>query len=627
LTVLHASASGASKPRRLLARYWRFTAGLIAATLCTLGGADLWLSYRDNIARSAAIQLAEARSAGGRIDVYLRGVERAMRDTAQLAWGSGLLDRDAQREEFIRLLKLLPLVVDLTAVDSQGRERLFVSRIAPDRIDAGTDLSPDPRVRALSTRDAAYGPPYFLSGAAPHVALSLRGFDARADGLLATLNLKFVGEVLASVRIGESGIAFAVDDKGRLLAHPDASLVLRQTDLSGELLLQRARERMPSSAMAPASLGSLPFRGEQVFASAMRLSGPDWIVFVTQPADEVLAGVRVSAYRLLLLVALALSIAFLASRWFADRLVQPILDVARGARRFGAGELGTRIQVTSGDEVQDLAQDFNRMAQEIQQYTAGLERLVAEKTRDLQQANEHKTAFLAHVSHELRTPLNAVIGFSEALEEELFGTLNEKQREYVNDIKGSGLHLLALINDLLDLSKIEAGKMDLDLAPVDVRAALDGALNLVRARALQGGVQLSIDAPTEFSEFVGDARRLRQILLNLLSNAVKFTRPGGTVRLSASDSEAVLTLIVTDTGVGIAPDELTALFEPFAQAAGGGEARAEGTGLGLALTRRLVELHGGRIDIASKRGAGSTFTVQLPRRRATTAVGARESVS
>jgi signal transduction histidine kinase len=255
------------------------------------------------------------------------------------------------------------------------------------------------------------------------------------------------------------------------------------------------------------------------------------------------------------------------------------------------------------------------MAARVEEDRATLASRVAEKTAELEQANRHKSEFLANVSHELRTPLNAVIGFSEALKDRLFGELNAKQAEYVADIHGSGLLLLALINDLLDLAKVEAGRLEIDPASFDVRAMAESALTLVRGRAQDGGIALAATFEGALGTCVGDERRIRQIVLNLLSNAIKFTPAGGRVTLRVVQSDAVLLLQVIDTGIGIAAADLPRLFTAFTRLSRGGdasEAPAEGTGLGLALSRRLAELHGGTIDVVSSPGQGSTFTAVLP---------------
>jgi signal transduction histidine kinase len=237
---------------------------------------------------------------------------------------------------------------------------------------------------------------------------------------------------------------------------------------------------------------------------------------------------------------------------------------------------------------------------------------IQEKSRQLEIASKHKSDFLANMSHELRTPLNAIIGFSEALKERMFGDLNDKQGEYVEDIHTSGKHLLALINDILDLSKVEAGRMELDLAEFDVPTALGNAITLVKERAQRHGIRLALDVRPGVGMFVADERKLKQILLNLLSNAVKFTPEGGKVSVSAARPDGMLEIAVTDTGVGIAPEDREVIFEEFRQVGSDYTRKAEGTGLGLALTRRFVELHGGTIRVESAPGAGSTFTVNLP---------------
>ncbi|MGH7324830.1 MAG: sensor histidine kinase, partial [Candidatus Rokuibacteriota bacterium] len=229
-------------------------------------------------------------------------------------------------------------------------------------------------------------------------------------------------------------------------------------------------------------------------------------------------------------------------------------------------------------------------------------------------ASRHKSEFLASMSHELRTPLNAIIGFSEVLQERMFGEVNPKQAEYLDDIIASGRHLLALINDILDLSKIEAGRMELDLARFHLPQALEHGLALVRERAARQGVALELRLDDGVGDVVADERKVRQVLLNLLSNAVKFTPAGGRVALSASAANSSVEISVSDTGVGIAGEDQETIFEEFRQVGSDGAHKREGTGLGLALAKKFVELHGGTLWVASAVGRGSTFTFTLPER-------------
>jgi PAS domain S-box-containing protein len=250
--------------------------------------------------------------------------------------------------------------------------------------------------------------------------------------------------------------------------------------------------------------------------------------------------------------------------------------------------------------------------------TASLEQKVLERTAELEvardqalSANRHKSEFLANMSHELRTPLNAVIGFSEVLLEKMFGEINQKQEEYLRDILSSGRHLLALINDILDLAKIESGRLELDLSTFELPTVLNNAYALIRERAVRHGIHVSLDIDPRLWLFTADERKLKQILLNLLSNAIKFTPDGGTVLLKAVLQDDGVEVSVIDTGIGIEPEWHQKIFEEFIQV-GHSLQKREGTGLGLALTRKFVELHRGRIWVQSAKGLGSTFTFTLP---------------
>jgi two-component system, NtrC family, sensor kinase len=243
---------------------------------------------------------------------------------------------------------------------------------------------------------------------------------------------------------------------------------------------------------------------------------------------------------------------------------------------------------------------------------ARLFREIEDKSREIEAANRHKSEFLANMSHELRTPLNAIIGFSEVLGERMFGELNDKQAEYTDDILSSGRHLLSLINDILDLSKVEAGRMELELVKFDLPMAIDNALTLIRERATRHGIRLHHSVDARISEFTGDERKIKQILLNLLSNAVKFTPEGGQIRVEASVGDRAVIIAVIDTGIGIALEDQEAIFEEFRQVGTNYAQKREGTGLGLTLTRKFVELHGGKIWVESEVGKGSRFTFTLP---------------
>ena len=285
-------------------------------------------------------------------------------------------------------------------------------------------------------------------------------------------------------------------------------------------------------------------------------------------------------------------------------LAVPLL---REGRIMGALTVWRKQAGSFSAEVVQLLQTFaTQSALAIQ--NARLFREIEEKSRQIEAANRHKSEFLANMSHELRTPLNAIIGFSEVLQEKLFGELNEKQAEYTSDILTSGQHLLSLINEILDLSKVEAGRMELELAPFDLPLAIDNARTFVRERAVKHGITLDVDVDDRLGEHLGDERKIKQILLNLLSNAVKFTPEGGRISITANKTDNGAEISVSDTGIGIPPAEQPMIFEEFRQVGGDYAHKKEGTGLGLTLAKKFVELHGGKIWVESEVGKGSTFS-------------------
>jgi signal transduction histidine kinase len=295
-------------------------------------------------------------------------------------------------------------------------------------------------------------------------------------------------------------------------------------------------------------------------------------------------------------IGLALLLGFAIS-W---SIIGPVTQMDRRLDELASGDFTRRVEVVNRDELGALAANLNRMSDQL-----------GHLYNDLETASRHKSEFLASMSHELRTPLNAIIGFSEVLLDEMFGEVNERQKLYLNDILNSGRHLLSLINDILDLSKIEAGRMELDSSVFSLPPVLEAGVTMVRERATNHGIALGLDVAPDVDVVEADERKVKQVVFNLLSNAVKFTPDGGRVDVVARRNGTSVEVAVRDTGIGIDPADQERIFEQFQQAG-----QREGSGLGLALARSFVSLHGGRLWVESEVGVGSTFTFSLPLEKA-----------
>jgi signal transduction histidine kinase len=367
--------------------------------------------------------------------------------------------------------------------------------------------------------------------------------------------------------------------------------IIYEYDEAKQEFLLRASQRMEDEAVE--ALRATPVRpGQGATGQAATTRAPVQVLNILEQRESTATSVR----------------PILARLGYRSVLAVPLL---REGRILGALTVWRKEAGSFSPEVVNLLQTFaTQSALAIQ--NARLFREIEDKSRQIEAANRHKSEFLANMSHELRTPLNAVIGFSEVLQEKLFGELNEKQDEYVDDILTSGRHLLSLINEILDLSKVEAGRMELEVATFDLPLAIDNARTFVRERATRHGITLDVDVDERLGDYVGDERKIKQILLNLLSNAVKFTPEGGRIGINARQANGAVEISVTDTGIGIAPEDQPKIFEEFRQVGGDYAHKSEGTGLGLTLAKKFVELHGGRIWVESEAGKGSTFTFTLP---------------
>ena len=954
----------------LFRKYAILFVALVSGALLVSGLLETYFSYRENRDALVALEQEKALGAAATIAQFVKAVEQQIGWTTQPPIVAPAAAMEQRRSDYFRLLRQVLAVTEVSYIDPHGLEQLRVSRLAMDVVGSKTDYSQDPRFLQPKAGRAYFSPVYFRKESEPYMTIALAGSGKESGVTAAEVNLKFIWDVVSQIRVGREGRAYVVDARGALIAHPDISLVLKKTDLSGLAQVREALRVGKTGVARPLTAKDL--EGHSVLAASAPVAPLGWSVLIEQPWAEVVEPLRASALRTGGLALFGVILAVLGSLILARRMSRPIQALQEGAARIGAGDLSHRLEVTTGDEIEALAEQFNTMTAQLRESYANLEHKVEERTRELTEAleqqtatseilgvisssptdvqpvfeviveravrlcggrfgrvyrydgdlihvvarhgvsaagaeelqrvfprpatadtivgrvittrqaayvtdidraegvpllsrqmiealgtrsqvtvpmlragepigamtigwaepdgfgeqqiallqtfanqaviaienvrlfkelearnsdltetleqqtataeilrvisssqtdvqpvfetiaenslrlcdatfstvfrfdgelvhlealrnttpegadairnafpmppsrggasarciltrsivhisdvredpdyvllglaetnkfrsilsvpmlrdgnpigaitvaapravpfpdkqvevlktfadqaviaventrlfneiqdkthqlevaNRHKSEFLANMSHELRTPLNAVIGFSEVLLERMFGEVNPKQEEYLNDILSSGKHLLSLINDILDLSKIEAGRMELESQPFDLPAALDNALTLIRERAARHGLRLEVTVDPGLGEVKGEERKVKQVLLNLLSNAVKFTPEGGKISLSASLNDGMAEISVTDTGVGIAREDQEAIFEEFRQVGSDYARKREGTGLGLALARRLVALHGGKLWVESEPGKGSTFTFTLP---------------
>ncbi len=386
---------------------------------------------------------------------------------------------------------------------------------------------------------------------------------------------------------------------------PEDERFLRRIRVTGGQLTSVLREIVEDGRAAPGRVPSLRTRAE-LLAIDLNQHATELANAMTARTNVVIAQ-NASAYEysrnlFIGVAAGALVLALLLGFVLSWSVIGPMQTIDSRLAAIASGDFSGHVDVANRDELGALAVNVNRMNDELQRLY-----------RELETASKHKSEFLANMSHELRTPLNAIIGFSQVLREGISGEINAKQQEYLDDIVTSANHLLALINDVLDLSKVEAGQVELQVAPFSLSDALERGVSMVREQATINEVQVALHANGGLDAVAGDERRIRQVIFNLLSNAVKFTPSGGSVDVSATQSNGKVTVSVADTGPGIAAEDLDRIFEEFQQTETGAR-QTEGTGLGLALSKRFVEMHGGRIWCDSELGKGSTFRFTLPLR-------------
>ena len=586
---------------------------------------DAWFSYQEQKRLLIRVQYEQADAAAAKITQFLKEIEH------QIGWVSQMQPGAATVEDIriaaIRLLRLTPAIAEVAQLDASGREQLRVSRQVRDVIGSQKDFSQSAAFLAAKTNGVYYGPVYFFRETEPYITLALRGLGDGPMVTIAEVNLRFMWDVVAQIKAGQSGGAFVVDTQGHLVAHPNLSLVLQDIDMSG---LRQIKSALSDQALITDGAIVDDVSGRTVLSVHAPIRPLGWWVFVELPINEAFASIYSSMASLALLLLVSLACAFVAALLLSRRMAVPIQNLMLGAERIGSGDLDQKLAIRTGDELEALSEQFNQMAARLRDSYATLERKVAERTAELALArdqawaehaaaesarktavlaNETKSRFLAIVSHELRTPLNGVVGVLQLLDN---GRLDDTQRRQLNTATASGDTLLALIDSILEYARLEAGTEVLDQRAFRLDQLICAAVDLMRPEAQAKALTLDLALRDVAGVVHGDPVRLNRILLNLLGNALKFTARGHVIVEAAFEGESILRVSVSDTGIGVPAEMQERIFEDFVQADDSIVRRFGGTGLGLAISRRLARLMGGDLTVTSVPGEGATFRLSVP---------------
>ena len=546
--------------------------------------------------------IAQNLSAG--LSRYVTDVKEGFQVAATFAAGGSVGERDALKN-MLRTLNFEHVCI----VDGEGR--VVASVVAAPGVSApprpGADL-----VVPLRELAHAAGGKVAISDLIRHKDqpsfFVVQQIDSRhfAFGKLA---LDYIRDVQRSIAFGERGHSMIVDATGTVVAHPNSEWERISKDASKLSVVQK----MMRGETGVATFYSPPMQADMI-AGHTAVPETGWGVMVPQPMSELEERAGDTQNIAIAITGIGILIAALIGWWLAKLLARPVVAVEQAARAVAGGSLDTQVAPLpkhSPNEMRSLAASFDHMVDELRQRDTGL-RLAMNQA---EAASRAKTEFLANMSHELRTPLNGILGFSEILKAETFGSLGStRYLEYAPDIHHSGQHLLDVINDVLDVSKIEAGQFQPEISFVKLDEIVESCLSMIENRAREGAIRVDCDCPDDLPPLKADARMIKQIILNLLSNAVKFTPEGGTVTLGAvRGADGVFTLSVSDTGIGIAPEHINHVVQPFSQVDSSLQRHYEGTGLGLFLTKTMVELHDARLNIESRPGEGTTVSIRFPK--------------
>jgi signal transduction histidine kinase len=585
--------------------FYKYASVLIAVVVLSViltGVLHAWFSYHEIKGLLLRIQGEQAKSAASKIGQFVKEIE------GQLAWATQLpiaaKTEDEWRFDAARLFRQAPPVTEIAQIDATGHERYRSSRQAMDVIGSMADFSESPAVIQALARKSYYGPVYFLRDSEPYMTIAVAGPRPDHGVIVAEVNLKFIWDVVWQIKVGKEGRIYLVDSAGRLIAHPDISLVLRKMDLSHLAHVQAARAARAGQSSDYSSI-AVDLDGRQVLTAYAPVEQLGWFVFAELPIEEAFEPLYERLYRSGLLLLVGLISAVLAGLYFARKMVVPIQTLTYGAMRLGSGDLNQRIAIATGDELEELGNQFNRMASQLQDSYSNLERKVEERTKQLELATQAKSRFLATASHDLRQPLHALGLFVAQLQ---FRNGAEERKKIVSRIQASLSVMNELFNALLDVTKLDAGV----LAPKFVEYPVGQLLKRIETTFAEAAREkaLSFRVIGSSAWIRSDHILLERIIFNLVSNAIRYT-PAGRILVGCRKSGKQLRIEIWDTGIGIPTDQHESIFGEFYRLKTSDAGQPVGFGLGLAIVDRLSRLLKHSVDVRSAVGKGSCFSVTV----------------
>jgi signal transduction histidine kinase/DNA-binding response OmpR family regulator len=608
--------------------------GLSAIVLIIASSLELYFNFQSQKKLVATQQQLIAQEATNSVKGFIQKKFRVVETASRI----GNLANTSQEEQKLVLNKIMglePAFRQLILLNAQGLELQRVARVSQRVFTQSTGLYETEMFSQLSQGKTFISPVYIdevTSEPLMVIAVPVTDvFGVYERILVAELELKFMWDLVGGMKIGKTGVAYVVDKQGNLIAFGDISRVLKGENL---VHLQEVAEFVQGNVKIHKSHADISkgINGNRVVASHVHLGSPDWAVVIELPALEAYQTVITALKRSILFILICFALATLVGIYLSKKITKPIIDLRDATRRISKGDLDTQIEIVSNDEIGELAISLNQMVEDLNRTTVSRDELakevlerkkVEEALREAKQqaeaASEAQSQFLANMSHEIRTPMNAILGFTRLLRDT---SLDEVQSDHVKTMDSSGNLLLTLINDILDLSKVEGKRFELECIDFDFMYLIESVFSMIRSRMAGSSVDLLYRMEEEPRYFKGDPTRIRQIMINLIGNAIKFTEEGevfATIGVDPSDGygdgepgmSRTLRVSIRDTGIGIPADKRESIFEKFTQADTSTTRKYGGTGLGLSITKAFVEKMGGKIWVESEEGKGSEFIFTL----------------